>query len=96
MTVQQRSRAHRQLETYLRPRVKGTQVGSAERFRYDVREKDRAGLLHYGKAAAIHGDAAPNLQLAGDPSVVDADAARIRHDHLGDGTNYPCEHLCTP
>src|ERR1700682_1565425 len=96
MTIQQRFRTQRQFEVDLHPHAQDAQIGSTQRLRYDVSEKDWSLLLHHGKAAAIDGDAAPDLQLASDPRVVNADAARVRYDHLGDFANYPCEHLCTP
>src|ERR1700687_5947200 len=66
MTVQQRSSAKRQLQVDLGTLAQSAQVGSAERLRHDVCEKDRSSLLDHGKAAAIHSDAAPDLQAAGD------------------------------
>ena len=62
----------------------------------DVCEEDRAAFLHYGQAAPVDCDAAADLQMARDPSVVDPKTVGIRQDDLGDRANYPGEHPRIP
>src|SRR5487761_1193037 len=96
VAVQQRGRAERQLEVDLRSDAERTEVGASKRLGNDVCEEDRSALLHHGQATSVDCDAAADLQMAGDPGVVDAQTVGIRQDDPGDRANYSGEHLHIP